>query len=331
MIRYVELFAGVGGFRLGLDPKFFECVVSSEINEYARETYINNFNEMPLGDICEIAKNKELMDSWGNIDMVVGGFPCQPFSISGLKKGFEDENRGNMFFELLKIVKATNPSVVFLENVDNLIYHDKGNTFKVICSLLEDEGYIVQCKVLNANNFSLPQNRKRIYIVGIKGLKEEFSFPKEEDLKVYLKDILIEGTYDYLGQSEYTLLTSTKPSPNGLIFSGYLNKNMRKNGVRENTSHLSRSHRQVNRIYDVEGFHPTISASEVSGRYYILDKEGVRKMNIRELYRIQGFPDSFILHDKPTESYRQIGNAVPVNVIKAISSEILKLYYMYYK
>ncbi|CAG1772210.1 partial DNA (cytosine-5)-methyltransferase 1, partial [uncultured bacterium] len=155
---FIDLFSGIGGFRLGFEQAGFECLLSSEINNYCREVYKTNFGDFPLGDITQIP-----LDIIPKHDVLSAGFPCQPFSICGKKKGFAD-TRGTLFFHICEIIAAKKPKVVCLENVKHLIHHDKGNTLSVIIGALEELGYLVNFKLLNANNFGLPQNRERIII-----------------------------------------------------------------------------------------------------------------------------------------------------------------------
>lgn len=320
MNRFIDLFAGIGGFRTGFENHGFECVFSSEKNKYCQEIYETNFGEKPFGDITEIDP-KDIPD----FEVLLGGFPCQPFSISGKKQGFND-TRGTLFFDICRIIQEKNPKVVILENVKHLIHHDKKRTLKVILSSLRELGYNVSHRVLNAKDFGLPQNRERIFIIGCK--KGFFNFDKlEMTLTPKLEDFLDkEGDFQYLDKSEYTLIDTPKRQRTGLIFVGYRNKNMWKTGVRPNTEHLSRVHRQPNRIYSVEGVHPTIPSQETSGRFFIylpkLDK--VRKMTINECYRIMGFPKNFIKHSKTGERYKQVGNSVAISVIEAIAKQILE-------
>lgn len=320
MRRFIDLFAGIGGFRTGFEQNGFECVFSSEKNTYCQEVYKNNFGETPFGDITQIDP-KDIPD----FEVLLGGFPCQPFSISGKKQGFND-TRGTLFFDVCRIIQEKQPKVVVLENVKHLIHHDKKRTLKTILKSLEELGYNVTQKILNSKNFGLPQNRERIFIIGSK--KGYFNFDALETKPTpILKDFLDEkGNFEYLKKSEYTLIEYPKTQPTGLRFVGYRNKNMWKTGVRPNTEHLSRVHRQPNRIYSVEGVHPTIPSQETSGRFFIYlpDVDKVRKLTIDECYRIMGFPDNFKKHDRIGEQYKQIGNSVAISVIDAVSKQIIK-------
>ncbi len=322
-IRYIDLFSGIGGFRLGLDSLGMKCVFSSDIDYYARKTYLANYGEEPKGDISKIS-TADIPDH----DVLCAGFPCQPFSISGLKQGFED-TRGTLFFEILRILRDKKPEVLFLENVKNLLYHDNGNTFRVMVTCLEDLGYRVSYKLLNAKNYGLAQNRERVIIIGILNTKNnyfDFSSVTNNCSKKTINDILeVEGEFEYLNQSEYTLIREPKRQKSGLIFAGYRNKKIRINGVKPNSEHLSRAHKQPNRIYSSQGIHPTLAAQETSGRYFILLNDNrVRKLTLLECYRLMGIPDNFIKIAPISEQYKQIGNSIVSPMVNAIGKEILK-------
>lgn len=322
-ITFIDLFSGIGGFRLALEKQNFQCSFSSEINSHACELYQLNYGDNPFCDITQIDPN-----NLNNFDILCGGFPCQAFSIAGKKLGFE-EARGTLFFDICRILSVKKPKVVFLENVKNLTLHDNGNTIKVIIQSLEDLGYFVQYKVLNAKDFGVPQNRERIFIVA--SLDKPFNFDKvkQHSKFVKIKDIL-ENNTDYLKPNEYTLLTNTnKNDKSGLIFAGYLNKTIRK-GVKENSLHLSRVHRQPNRIYSVLGTHPTLSSQESAGRYYILlENNQVRKLTIRECIRLMGFPEDFKLTGGKNQIYQRLGNSVCVPMVTAIADEIKNQFFTF--
>lgn len=318
VIKFIDLFAGIGGLRQGMENQGFECVFSSEFDVHAQKVYKENYGEKPYGDITLIDE-KDIPDH----NILLADFPCQPFSISGKKKGFED-TRGTLFFDVLRIAAHKKPSVIVLENVKNLIYHDNSNTLTIVVSALEEIGYKVSWRLLNAKDFGVPQNRERIIIVASK--YSAFDFDKLETKPlVHLKDFLDkDGDFEYLEPNEYTLLEpeQIKVQKSGLIFCGYLNKNQRKNGVRENTSHLSRSHKQPYRIYSIEGTHPTISSQETSGRFYIYNGENVRKLTLNECIRLMGFNEGFKLLPPTTECYKRIGNSVCVPMIEEIAKQI---------
>lgn len=323
---FIDLFAGIGGFRLGMEANDFDCVYSSDNNKHAALMYKENFGEEIFSDITAV-KPAGLKD----FDIMCGGFPCQPFSSAGLKQGFSD-TRGTLFFDMLRIMKEKKPKVVFLENVKNLTTHDKGKTFTVIVKNLEKLGYTVSTQLLNAKDFGVPQNRERIIIVGSLGNKK-FDFSKVKKAKpVKIVDILDnkpDSELIWLNPKEYTLLEpgKRKLQPSGLIFAGYRNKNMRVAGVRPDTEHLSRVHKQPNRIYSDQGVHPTLSAQETAGRYYILTtkkdgSKGVRKLTVDECYRLFGFPKNFKKVGPLTQQYARIGNSICVPMVKAVGKEI---------
>lgn len=320
MYRFIDLFAGIGGFRIGFENNGYKCVFSSEINKYCQDVYEANFGERPFGDITQIVP-KDIPD----FEVLLAGFPCQPFSISGKKQGFND-TRGTLFFDICRIIEEKKPKVVVLENVKHLIHHDGKKTFRVILESLKELGYNVAHNILNAKDFGLPQNRERIFIIGTK--KDFFDFnqlPKQATptLNQFLDN---DGDFTFLDKKEYTLIEYPKRQITGLLFVGYRNKNTWKVGVRPNTEHLSRVHRQPNRIYSIEGVHPTIPSQETSGRFFIyipkLDK--VRKLTIDECYRIMGFPANFKRHERTGERYKQIGNSVAITVIDAIAKSIIE-------
>ena len=318
-MKFIDLFSGIGGFRQGFEKNGFECVFSCEINSKCREVYTVNFGEVPFADISNI-NPADLAD----FDILVAGFPCQPFSICGKKLGFED-TRGTLFFDICKIIKIKQPKVIVLENVKHLIHHDKGNTLKVIIASLEDLGYRVNSKILNAKDFGIPQHRERIFIIATQGKPFNFSRLKTQ-LTPKLREFLDKtGDFEILDKSEYTLIESPRKQDSGLLFVGYRNKGIWKTGVRPNTEHLSRVHRQPNRIYSVDGVHPTIPSQETSGRFfiYIPEQDMVRKLTLKECYRLMGFPEDFKSYPSAGESYKQIGNSVCVPVVEAIAQEIL--------
>lgn len=317
-IKFIDLFCGIGGFRLGFDSNIFECVFSCDIDSHARQIYFLNFHQYPLGDIKDIDENL-IPDH----DILLAGFPCQTFSISGKKLGFSDETRGTLFFEILRIIKIKKPKVILLENVKNLVNHDKGKTFKIILDTLVYQGYNVSYEVLNASDFGVPQNRERIIIVGTL-FNNTFNFKYLKlDKSKNLKSILENNTnFSFLNEKEYTLLNEKKIQKSGLIFAGYRNKKIRIKGSRPNTEHLSRVHKQPNRIYSAEGFHPTIASQETAGRYFIEVDNKVRSLTLQECFNLMGFPKNFIKIGTKGKLYERIGNSVCVPMIKKISEQI---------
>jgi DNA (cytosine-5)-methyltransferase 1 len=318
MFKFIDLFAGIGGFRLALEELGGECVFSAEINPHACEMYEANYGDNPFNDITKLDA-KKIPD----FDILCAGFPCQAFSIAGRQKGFE-EARGTLFFDICRILNEKKPKVVFLENVKHLKNHNNGETLKIIIELLENLGYFVNYKVLNAKNFGVAQNRERIIIVASLNKKFNFDLLQFSSKEPCLNDIL-DINNEYLDSGGYTLLGNTsKQKDSGLIFVGYLNKTIRK-GVKENSLHLSRVHRQPNRIYSAKGTHPTLSSQEKAGRYYILlDNKKVRKLTINECYKLMGFPSSFKFVGSTSQLHERIGNSVCVPMMHAVGKEIIE-------
>lgn len=314
---FIDLFAGIGGFRIPMQELKGKCVFTSEFNSYAQKTYELNFGEVPSGDITKLDLN-----TIPKHDILTGGFPCQPFSISGKMKGFNDE-RGTLIYKVLSIIELKKPKIIFLENVKHLIHHGGGETLKTILSEIEQLGYKVSWELLNASDFGVPQNRERVIIIGHKTKTFDFSKLKTRP-KPILKDFLEKkALFEYLNEP-YTILEDFKKQDSGLIFIGYRNKSIRKAGVRPGTEHLSRVHKQPNRIYSTDGLHPALPSQESSGRFWIYHNNKVRKLTINECYRIMGFPDEFIKIPNMGELYKQIGNSVCIPMIKEITRQIKK-------
>lgn len=296
---FIDLFAGIGGIRLGFESIGGESVFSSEWNGPAQKTYQSNFNEVPYGDITKI-KPEEIP----SFDVLLAGFPCQPFSQAGLKKGFND-TRGTLFFDIARIVEYHKPKVVFLENVKNLAGHDHGNTLKVIVKTLEDLGYKVSHKILNAKDFGVPQNRARIYIIGFKD-DVKFEFPKEPKTKTKLGNILEKNV-----DSKYTI--------SDRLWAGH---------KRRRIEHKAKGNGFGYCLFNEE----SVYTSTISARYYkdgseiLIEQKNKnpRKLTPREAARLQGFPDSFDIVVSDTQAYKQFGNSVAVPVIKALAKKISK-------
>ena len=312
--RFIDLFAGIGGFRIALESFGANCVFSSEWDKYAQKVYESNFGELPEGDITQISEN-----DIPNHDILCGGFPCQPFSISGKQKGFDDI-RGTLFFDIARIVEHHQPKVLFLENVRNFETHDEGKTLKIVKSTLKDLGYTVFHKVLNASYFGLPQNRERVYIVCFRNDLEieKFNFPKEQNIPIKLKDILLSDskTEKYRIERNDINLRTDVLIP-GDIFGNYPLAPIRIGEINKGG--------QGERIYHELGHAITLSAygggiGAKTGVYLINGK--IRKLAPRECARLQGYPDSFILDSSDNQAYKQFGNSVPINVLKAILKNI---------
>lgn len=297
--RFIDLFAGIGGIRLGFEAVGGECVFSSEFDEDACKTYEANFGEHPSGDITKI-DSKDIPD----FDVLLGGFPCQAFSIIGKMEGFENETCGTLFFEIERILKEKMPKAFMLENVRNLTAHDKGNTFKVIRKHLEALGYTVYAKVLNALDYGVPQKRERIIIVGFKD-DILFSFPdpvpvekrktlvdileKDVDAKYYVKDRIREIRLMRLKDPNY-------PKP-------YI------------------SHENIAGSITPHPYSSCLRAG-ASANYILINDE--RRPTEREMLRLQGFPEDFKVVVSYSKIKHQTGNSVAVPVIKAVANQMIK-------
>jgi DNA (cytosine-5)-methyltransferase 1 len=318
---YIDLFAGMGGFRLALDRAGGKCVYSSEIDATCRSLYSRNFGEKPEGDIKKVDEN-----SVPDHHLLAGGFPCQSFSIAGKKMGFSDP-RGTLFFDILRIVKAKRPNAILLENVKHLSKHDGGRTLETIKKSLESLGYLFSWKVMNAAHFGVPQNRERTIMVA--STRGKFDFGPLESKKKHVRsvrEVLAADPCEVLPDSEYTLLPSHlwKRQSSGLTFVGYRNKPGRKRGAKEGTEHLSRFHKQPNRIYHADGTHPTLASQESAGRYWVFDGNVVRRLSVEECLAVQGFPSGHNIPENRAAANRQIGNSVPPPLVLPVAEEMLR-------
>lgn len=321
--KFIDLFAGIGGFRMALQNLGGKCVFTSEWDDFAKKTYRANFGETPFGDITKESTKKYIPD---NFDVLCGGFPCQPFSHAGLKKGFED-TRGTLFFDVADIINRRkengNPiKIIFLENVKGLKNHDKGNTLKTILSALNELGYEVSTEVLNSKNFGIPQNRERIFIVAwLKEMKKTFKFPygidEKEDV-IYDKEKLVNVKTTSVGDillknpdSKYTI--SDK------LYAGHMRRR--------------KEHKEKGNGFGFSSVDEcTKYTSTISARYYkdgseiLVEQKSAnpRKLTPREAANLQGYPKEFIIPVSDNQAYRQFGNSVSVPVIQTIFNEIKK-------
>ena len=325
--RAIDLFAGIGGIRLGFDQAFgnkIETVFVSEFDEPACKTYSANFKDKfdIAGDITKIQAN-EVPD----FDIALAGFPCQAFSIAGAKKGFGDDYkgraRGTLFFDTLRICteRENKPKVIFCENVKGLPMHDKGRTLQVILGALEESGYTVWWKVLNSKNFGVPQNRERIYIVAFRNdiAPDNFEFPTYAGSKKTIQDVLDDAPISpkyYLSDVYMETLRKhrARHESKGNGF-GYQIRDL--NDI-AGTIVCGGMGRERNLIIDARP-HSMVPVTHIKGE---INKEDIRKMTPREWARLQGFPDSFNLPLSDTQLYKQLGNSVTVPVIKAIAKRI---------
>jgi len=301
MLRFIDLFCGIGGFRLALDKRGLECVFSSDIDVYAQEAYKRNFGEKPSGDIMEIsAKNIP------SHDILCGGFPCQPFSISGKMEGTTDP-RGQLFFEIIRIAKYHKPKIMLLENVKNILTIDKGNVIRTIEKELKDIGYVLHKHLLNASFFGVPQARERVYFVAIKGNDIKYEPPKETFEKKYLKNIMeknvdkdffIDRDDIYIQKSDDEIENKLEPIRIGIVNKGG----------------------QGERIYSAKGHAITQSAygGGVGARTGLYKtSEGIRRLTINECKAVMGFSKKHFV-SSGLQGYKQLGNAVIPSMINHV-------------
>lgn len=301
MIRFIDLFCGIGGFRYGmegacqsLDIKH-QCVFSSDIDPACRLSYVENFHELPYGDITKIDAH-----TIPDFDILLGGFPCQAFSIIGKRQGFED-TRGTLFFDIARILSAKRPKMFVLENVKQLMGHNQGETLKTIVSVLEDMGYSVEYLVLNALDFGLPQKRERIWIVGSLCGLEHFSLPTKKIVSKSLDDILEK-------EVSQSLYASSKIQAN------------RKEKIKMIPKETMIWHE--NKSGSVSA-HPYSCALRAGASYNYLLVNGERRLSSREMLRLQGFPESFKIAVSESQLRKQAGNSLPVNVAEVVIKSLL--------
>lgn len=316
-VKYIDLFAGIGGFHTALSSFGADCVFASEWDKHAQKTYFDNYGIEPAGDITKIDA-KDIPDH----DIICAGFPCQPFSISGNRLGFED-TRGTLFFDVVRIAKEKQPKLLFMENVRNFASHDNGNTLKVVESTLNEIGYTLWHKVLNSSLFGLPQKRERIFMIAIRNDLNisDFNFPEPTHEQIKLKDIVLsdEETNDYLIKRDDMFIDSTKLPILPSITEEYPLKPIRVGTINKGG--------QGERIYSEFGHAVTLSAQgggpgSKTGCYLINNR--VRKLAPRECARVQGFPEDFKITVTKTQAWKQFGNSVPVKVLKYITLSIIK-------
>lgn len=313
---FIDLFAGIGGFRIAMQDNGGKCIFSSEYDKYAQQTYFANYGEVPFGDIT---KNEVRQFIPKKFDVLCGGFPCQPFSIAGVSKknslgrkhGFDDEKQGNLFFHVADIIEQHRPKAFFLENVKNLVTHDKGNTFKVIKSTIEELGYSFDKRVLDGKHFA-PQHRERTIMVGfdkkVFGSDIKFDFDRVDlpEANHKIKEIL-----DSKVDSKYTLSDKLW---------NYLQEYAKKHKANGNGFGFG--------LVDLNGISRTISA-----RYYkdgaeiLIPQKGKnpRRLTPHEAARLQGYPDNFRIVVSDNQAYKQFGNSVVMPLIRAVGKEIVNI------
>jgi DNA (cytosine-5)-methyltransferase 1 len=296
---FIDLFAGIGGIRLPFDELGGECVFSSEWDKHSQLTYEANHGEKPHGDITQIPPR-----DIPKHDLLLAGFPCQAFSQAGLKQGFHD-TRGTLFFYVANILNHHRPAAVLLENVKRFRTHDKGNTLRVVTEIMEELGYTFSTQVLSAKDFGVPQNRERIYMVGLLN-GQKFEFPKPPKTPTRVGDILEKGK----DLTKYTLSDE--------LWKGHL---------RRKREHLEKGNGFGYQLFSSNSPH----TSTLSARYYkdgseiLIEQKGKnpRKVTPREAAGLMGYPSTFKIVVSDTQAYRQFGNSVCVPVIRAIAKELV--------
>lgn len=309
-LRTLDLFAGVGGIRLGFERAGFKTIFANDFDKTCKETYDLNFSEpkLTIKDIWEV-EIKEIPE----FDILLGGFPCQAFSIAGYRKGFNDEKRGNLFFRIVEILEERKPEAFLLENVKNLKGHDKGKTFKIIKEALESLGYTIRTEVLNSMEYgNIPQNRERIFIVGFLDKKkaEAFEFPKKIPLTKNFREFTANETEDKYYYNDKPLYERIKNDINS----------------EETVYQWRRKYVRANK----KGVVPTLTANMGLGGHnvpIIKNHKGIRKLTPKECFLLQGFPKDFNLPENLADSklYHQAGNSVVVPVIERIAIEMKKV------
>ena len=311
--EFIDLFAGVGGFRMALQNLDGRCVFTSEWNQHAKETYFQNYGEYPEGDITLDETKAKIPEQF---DILCGGFPCQAFSIAGNQKGF-NETRGPLFFDIVDIAKKHQPRVIFLENVKNLVSHDKGNTFEVIKNTLKEIGYAVYFQVLNSmTHANVPQNRERIFIVAFHETQvpnhADFQFPEAIPLTKTIHDFLetekVDQKYYYKQDHMYYPILSESMTSRDTLYQ------WRRVYVRENKSNVC----------------PTLTANMGAGGHnvpLIRDAFGIRKLTPKECFAFQGYPMDVLKMPEISDShlYMQAGNSVTMPLIQRIAEQILEV------
>lgn len=311
-VKFIDLFCGIGGFHLALDSFGAKCVFSSDIDERARNVYERNFGIAPSGDITRIG-----VDEIPKHEILCAGFPCQPFSISGKQSGFKDP-RGKLFFQIIRIAHSKQPKVILLENVKNLENHNAGKTINKMKRELRRIGYEPYLQVLNASDFSIPQARKRLYIVAIRNdlNYKEFIFPKGNQEIISLESVLCSGD-EYKEEIENSIVKRDaiyneiiEEQTNGLLRIGKVGLG-----------------RQGERIYSIKGHAITLSSQGggLAGKtgMYLIDNN-VRKLLPRECARIMGFPDDYEMNENMHTNYCLFGNSIVVDVVQHVVEELVK-------
>ncbi len=342
---FIDLFAGIGGFHLAMESVGGKCVFASEIDKFARQTYQKNFErkspELFQSGLFNEDINKIEPKDIPDFDCLCAGFPCQPFSYAGQKKGFEDKTRGTLFFNIKEIVKAKRPKMFFLENVKGLVSHKGGKTVKTILDVLENElGYRVYTKVLSSLDFGLPQKRERWYCVGFrKEFTENFRFPKPIGKKSTLRDIIdldnddpslkltqfemdrIKYHFEHAKESIRVKHDNSKYKPTTKKGKYGIYSYQKPDGsLRFHVGDAAKTQIQEAFYSCLDTYASTIIANRTPKLWDI-----GRKLSVREALRLQGFPESFKMPVSDMQAFKQLGNSVSIPVLKAIAKEMVKV------
>jgi len=336
-MKFIDLFAGIGGFRLGMETAGHQCVFSSEIDKYAQKTYYANFGEMPSGDITKIK-----VENIPQHEILCAGFPCQAFSIAGKGLGFKDP-RGTLFWEILRIIDFHKTPILFLENVPRLLTHNTGNSWAIIKQELISRGYTISHIILNAAQFGVPQSRKRLFIIArLDGII--FTFPTPPNISTVVSDILesIVNIKYFLtkkalkGIRKHNVKHKLKGNGFGAKIitpdkiAGTISARYYKGGETlikpKKVANLNKGG-QGSRVYSIKGTSITLSAlgggqGATTGLYQV--ETGIRRLTPRECARLQGFPDIFKIVVSDSQAYKQFGNSVCIKIIEAIAKNIRK-------
>lgn len=319
--KFIDLFAGIGGFRIAMQELGGKCIFTSEWDEQAKKTYEANFGEVPFGDITKDETKRFIPDGF---DVLCAGFPCQAFSIAGKRGGFED-TRGTLFFDVAEIIKRKKPKAIFLENVKGLRNHDKGKTLETILNVLRNDlnYFVPDPQIINAKDFGVAQQRERIYIVGFRkdlGI-DKFEYPKPLNKKVTFADVKekkVPATKYFLSTQYVQTLINHKERHESKG-NGFGYAIIPDDGI-ANSIVVGGMGRERNLVFDhrITDFTPT---THIKGT---VNREGIRKMTPREWARLQGFPDKYVIPVADASAYKQFGNSVAVPAIQATGNEIIK-------
>ncbi|TVZ28085.1 DNA (cytosine-5)-methyltransferase 1 [Gillisia sp. Hel_I_86] len=319
--KFIDLFAGIGGFRLAFQNLEGKCVFTSEWDKYSKQTYKANFGEIPFGDITKSETKNYIPD---NFDVLCAGFPCQAFSIAGRRGGFED-TRGTLFFDVAEIIKNKQPKAIFLENVKGLRNHDKGKTLATILNVLREDlnYYVPEPQILNAKEFGVPQNRERIFIVGFRkdlGITD-FQYPEPTNKNAVLDDILEqeEVSVKYYLSTTYVQTLKNHRARHESKGNGFGYEIIPNDGT-ANAVVCGGMGRERNLVLD-DRLTNFVPVTHITGK---VNREGIRKMTPREWARLQGFPDSFKIIVSDAQAYKQFGNSVAVPAIQATAEKIIE-------